>query len=483
MTVRAAPAGTTTAWRQRTAALAALVAILAGCNRGQELDAPAPAITEDVDSLPPLPPSTIEAPVTYDLAPVVAELERAVPRRLGDINERRPVPSNSRAHFAFAAEREPFRVALSGRTARMEATIHYMGRGWYNPPLAPEVSGSCGTDGERPRARVEVATSLSLTPAWQLRGRTAVGRVEPFSEEPRDQCKVTFLKVDVTDKVVGAARKALEDNRRVVDRKIAAVDLRSRFEEWWAALQRPIHLSDSLWLQLNPRAVHVDSIAGRGTMLVARIGLEASPRVLTGPRPEPGRSPLPPLGEHRGAEGFHVLAEGVLDYPVASGLVTRELKGRRVEYGGRSARIRDVKVYGIGGGRLAMAVTFSGDVAGRIYFVGTPRYDAARDELYVPDLDFDVASQNVLVNQLEWLKSVGLGDVLRERARWPTAGLIRRGTEELLKGLNREIAPGVRLSGVVSDTRVLGVHASRRALLVRAEVVGRARMDIRKPES
>lgn len=470
MTGRALPAG--------VAAVVA-VAVLAGCRGSQELDAPAPRITGDVDSLPPLPPSTIEAPITYDLSPVVAELERAVPRRLGDIDERHAVPSNSRVHFAFAAEREPFRVALSGRTARMEAIVHYMGRGWYNPPLAPEVSASCGTGGERPRARIEVATSLSLTPSWRLRGRTTVGRVEPYSDEPRDRCKVTFLKVDVTDRVVAAARSALEENRRVVDRKIAGVDLRSHFEEWWAALQRPIHLSDSLWLEINPTAVHVDSIAGRGTLLVARVGLEATPRIVTGPRPEPGARPLPPLGEHRAGEGFHVLAEGVLDYRAASRLLARELKGKRVAYGGRSARVRDVKVYGIGGGRVAMAVTFAGDVAGRIYFVGTPRYDAARDELYVPDLDFDVASQNALVDRLEWLKSVGLGDLLRERARWPAAGLIRMGVEELLKGLNREIAPGVRLSGVVSDTRVLGVHASRRAVLVRAEVVGRARLDIR----
>lgn len=80
---------------------------------------------------------------------------------------------------------------------------------------------------------------------------------------------------------------------------------------------------------------------------------------------------------------------------------------------------------------------------------------------------------------LEWLKHDVRG-FIRERARWPAGGLLTRAREQLLKGLNRELAPGVRLSGEVTGVRALGIHASTRAIVVRAAADGMARLDVRR---
>ena len=61
---------------RRQAPLAVLLAAL-GCGMGGTVDAPAPRAVADAvgDSLPVLPPSLVDAPITYDLTPAVANLQ------------------------------------------------------------------------------------------------------------------------------------------------------------------------------------------------------------------------------------------------------------------------------------------------------------------------------------------------------------------------------------------------------------------------
>jgi hypothetical protein len=168
---------------------APLWAGLLACGQFGSVDAPPPTpVTDDaIDSLPTLPLSLVDAPITYDIGPALATLESSVPTRLGDINVRRRSATNRRINTAFAAEREPFKVRFDGSTIRVGTVLEYQGRGWYDAALGADLHGSCGMGVERPRAVVEIATTLRMTPDWQLRGRSRVVRVAPFSADRRDQ--------------------------------------------------------------------------------------------------------------------------------------------------------------------------------------------------------------------------------------------------------------------------------------------------------
>ena len=445
------------------ATVAAAVLVLAACGRNSKVIAPEPALKPDVDTLPSLPRSMIEAPITYDLTPVLASLEAAVPKTFGNIAERKPHPTNKRVHFAFAAEREPFALRLDGDTVRMTAIINYSGRVWYNAPLLPEVSASCGADGVKPRARIELVTPLRLTPDWKLRSSTAVRVVEPVTRTERDQCEVTAINVDVTGRVIDAARKLLANNTQVVDAKVASLDIRSKFEEWWSIIQKPIRLTDTVWLAINPIDVHVGKAQGTRRTLQTGVTLTAEPRIIAGRKPEIVPRPLPrQIDQKQNNPGnFHVLLEGVLHYEVASKLLTEELRGEKVGKAGQSIEVRSVRMFGVGDGKIALQVDFDGDAKGRVYFLGTPVYDYAADRLYVPDLEYDVATANMLVRGLTWLKHDDLKQYLRGKARWPVGGLLKQAHEQLESALNRELAPGVRLSGAPAEITVIGVHAGK----------------------
>ena len=58
---------------------------------------------------------------------------------------------------------------------------------------------------------------------------------------------------------------------------------------------------------------------------------------------------------------------------------------------------------GVGDGRIAVGLAVHGSVRGVLYAVGHPAYDTATAELYMPDLEYDVGTRDLLTGTLAWL--------------------------------------------------------------------------------
>ncbi len=471
----------------------ALSLALAGAAACDRAPARAPAAADssmtdvEIAALPPLPASELDVPVAYDLAPAVAVLEAAVPRAFGDLEDMKQVPSRPNLSVAFSAARAPFGVRVRGPSATISTVVTYRARGKYTARFAPDVSASCGmrTD-SAPRLRVALTTSVRLDPDWSLHPRTRVSAVEPMSATPRDRCTVTIAKFDVTERVVAAVRGQLEGKAALVDARLARTDVKRRVENWWGLLQRPMRIRDSLWLEIRPSTVRLGELAAEDGALVAPLTLTAAPRIISGPRPTTPPTPLPPLAAaERGhgaddARGLRVHLEAALDYASAERAIAPKLVGRSFERGGQRVTVREATLRPTRGGRIALTVVMAGAMEGAVRFVGRPRFDSTAGELQVPDLDFDVASDNVLVRGFDWLKHEELRDTLRLRARWPAAGLLEQARGKLEQALNRDLGKGVRLAATVPDARVLDVHALPEGIVLRAEARGEASLRVNR---
>jgi hypothetical protein len=434
------------------------------------LDAPPPRLLADSQDVPlDVPASVVDALVTYNLATAVDSLEAAVPRTYGDITRRLPVASHPRASYAYALTRSPFTVHVAGQTVSISADVEYQGRVWYRTSLGPVLSAGCGTgDAPRPRVRATLVSSARLTPDWQLRTRTRVLRLEPYSGEPRDRCRLTVLRIDVTDRVIEATRQMLEQNLRKFDRAAARWPVRPRFLKLWEQLQRPIRLTEGIYLEIHPYAARLGEVGVVGDTAMARLRIVASPRVVADEQPARQR-PLPPLQTAGDVgNGARVVVEGACAYPVATQLLRRALVGRRLVRGLYHTSIRDVRLAGIGGGRVALGVTLSGHVRGTLYFTGTPSLDPVHHQVNVPDLDYDVGTAKMLVEGFGWLRGVNIREFLRERACLPDSAVIGRLQVLAQNGINRTLAPGVTLSGRIHDARGTRVSATKQEIRVRA---------------
>ncbi|AHG87619.1 Protein of unknown function DUF4403 [Gemmatirosa kalamazoonensis] len=468
-------------------ACAAASCLAAGCGRDRGKATPAQgtpgAADTFVDTIPELDPSLVEVPIRYELGPAIGALERAVPRTVGNLDDRRKVPGHDRLSYAFVAERTPFDVSVRGSTVTVSSVVTYHARGWLKPPIGPSLGGSCGIGGDAPRLRVTLTSTVKLAPDWTLRAHTQVPTVAPASDEPRDKCKMTVLNVDLTDRVVDAVQKLLDGKAALLDERIAKLDLKSRVEKWWAQLARPIKVGGNMWLQLRPEAVSVGSLRAGDGAVIAPVALAARPRLLSGPRPEsstvalPNFTPSGPKAAERGSS-LHLLLEAVLDYDQATRMLGRQLVGRTFTRSGHTVTVREARVFGARGGRVGLALRLAGDVDARLVLAGRPVYDHASGTLHVPDLDYAVADASLLVRGADQVGHDAFRDALRERAVFPVTALVDSARARAERAMNRELTKGVRLGAKVETGRALGVFAASDGLRVRAAAGGVLSLDI-----
>jgi hypothetical protein len=463
--------------RARAAALLGLVAValVLLSRRGATVLDPAPPVARS-DILPSeAAPSTISVPLALPLSVLVELLEDAVPRTHGTLDSLVAVPDRGRTSVEIALERGPFSVSMVDDVARMATTLRYRLRVSYDLPALPDPGGSCGFDGDRrPGLGVSIRSPVSLAGDWTLRTKAEVVDVRPATETAADRCEVSVVGLDVTDRVVEGARGFLVDHLDDIDRRAAGVDTRSRFEGWWRTLQEPIELGDSLWLAMGPETITRGRVTGTRDSLWVPLTLSARPRILLGPRPSLSLVSLPPLDSGAVEPRLDLLVDGRADYRAGSRFLTDRLAGTDLALTGFMLRMESLRVYGVGGGRLALEVRVSGDVRGTLYLTGSPTIDPAESRVSVPDLDFDVATEQAVFGIVPTLVALSLRDFLREQATWPVGPAVEFLAEWLLRGLNRDLSADLRVTGTVDSVGIVGVYPLREVLLVRMSARGSA---------
>lgn len=447
---------------------------------GRSFEAKPPAMVTGVavESLPPVPPSRLEIPVRYDLQPALEWLEETVPKTIGKIGDKLPVKGNDRLHIAYEIAREPFHVGFSGRTITISSVLHYQGRGWYDAPVLPEVSASCGTGDQQPRARLTLSITGRIDSTWRLRAKSTV-TAEPLTDTERDQCEVTVAHIDVTDKVLTAAAGALQKELGKVDRKLGAYPLRAQVQGVWTMMQNPLRLTDSLWLLINPVSLRFLPPTAMRDSLLWQAGLEANPRIIGGAKPAPSTNPLlPPDRSPAPTPSFLILSEGRLPYDVAEDILSKALKKTKIKVGNHKISIVHLKPAPLGDGRVSVALTVSGAANGTLYAVGHPQIDSA-GVLTMPDLTIDAGSTDALTGALAWLASGDrITEFLREAIKVNLAPTIEKARELAEKNLNRELAPGLTLHSTLTSAIPIGVWAAPDALVARVLVQGAGSIEI-----
>jgi hypothetical protein len=424
--------------------------------------------------------SRFQAPLAYDFTPILAIVERAVPKTFGSLDSVRQVGDDKRKHYAFVATRDTFTTFMRGGLAHLRTTISYRARGYYKPPIGPTIGAGCGNDKEQPQIEIELVTPLSLSRDWHLRSESRLAKLEPASDSAKDRCVVSILKYDVTGRVIDAAQKAISSHLPDIDSKIAKIDLTKRASGWWDLLNRPIRLRDDLWLQLQPHQFRLGAVTGSGHTLNVQAGLDAFPKIVTGSEPKTISRPLPTLAKDTAGGGFQIALDGIVDYATATKAVNDALRGKSVTQAKQTVTVKSVAVGPVSGGRLALSVMFTGDANGALRFIGTPQLDADHDHILVPDLDYDLQTNNDLINAFSRLRSDQFRELFREKAIVPIRPALEQGKSLLLAGLNRKIGGVMTISANVDSVAAIGVRVTRAGITVRAGAYGTASVAVKQ---
>jgi len=462
---------------------AAVAMTAASCNRDKRPPArenPADTAISTAEEVAMPVVSHFEAPLAYDFTPILAVVERAVPKSFGSLDSVRQVGDDKRKHYAFVATRDTFTTFMRGHLLHLKTTISYRGRGYYKPPIGPTIGAGCGNDQEQPQIEIELVTPVTLDRNWHLRSESRLEKLAPASDKPKDRCVVSILKYDVTTRVIDAARQAITSHLPDIDAKIAKIDLTQRAHGWWDLLNRPIRLRDGVWLELQPRQFRLGSVTGSVHTLTVQAGLDAFPKIVTGPEPKAVDRPLPTLAKDTAGAGFQIAVDGVVDFATATNAVNDALRGKSVTQAKQTVTVKSVTVGPLSGGRVALAVMFTGDANGALRFIGTPHLDAGHDHILVPDLDYDLQTNNDLINAFSRLRSDAFREMFREKATVPIGPALEQGKSLLVAGLNRTIGNVMTITAHVDSVAAIGLRVTRAGLTVRAGAYGTASVSVKQ---
>jgi ribosomal protein L37AE/L43A len=340
---------------------------------------PGPAPSRPIS---PQAPSNITLTVIFPLSDLEATVQREVPKRVAKTDGYEVEP-DGRFGMQYVVERDPIRLGMRGDTIRTAIRFRYAIRACHRTPagrgrVAMWPCASCGFGEPMREAVVLLDSKLQWDRGLFIRSATTAGAVEFY-----DRCRVTGLRVDVTDWRVRpfieaqVRNAASQIDARVrqsssVARELAAI---------WSSLQVPVEVAPRSWFVLAPQALRFGAIRGDATAARTVVTMVASPRVVIGERPGTARLPMPqPLLAAEGDPALHVPFAIELTFPEAAALIEQHLK-------------TSFTMTSADRGQIVLT-------SDRWRITGTPHVDPATKILSLPDLEYEVRGARSFADRL-----------------------------------------------------------------------------------
>ncbi len=433
----------------------------------------APDTVVDELPIPEQEESSINIPIKIDLRPYLAMTEKSLPKTFKDNFEQCDGVS-----YSYKFDRSPIEFKASGTELNFEVDGKYLLKINYCPEctalfndkgncIIPRVYASCGVGEPMRKVTVGYTTTFSITPDFKFKSNTTLKKFET-----PDACEITVFKYDATSLLRKEVTKVLKDLEDDIDKQIAGIDIRSSIEDAWKSLSDPLSMNGYGYLMLTPTSISLGKVRFDGKDALVDLHLTAKPQVLSAVPSDTKASVLPKLSSHKNSDGFDISLDIISNYDSLSAIFTREIKGQKVMIKNNEVIFEQVKVYGANKSQLNIEVSFSGKKKGVLYLTGTPTFDAEKQIISFPDLQFDLRTKSALLKSAKWLFSDKITEMMRASSTFDLKPQMEEMKKMLEEQLNTSIAEGVKLKASVQSLLLTGIYPARDQLILRVSSKG-----------
>jgi hypothetical protein len=452
--------------------LLAALATLASSACASHFEVPEPAFAPPA-AVPPMEPATIRIPVSIAMSSIRERIDSIFPAA-DSLDRAQCSAVGGLVCHQYVYRRDTLDLKMINDRITLYTQLRFRAR--VGLPGGIGVA-SCGYEPETMRrADMRLATNLYWRNDWRLASRASV-----IAPNILDPCRVTMLRVDATPIVKRMLDEQSARIRQQFDSIIPAVaDLRPVADSLWRTLQHPIAMdsTSTIWLTMTPDRVSLAPLEGTGQAVTTALIVTAHPRIVVGSMPTAEVKPLPTLTLANGDGGIHLPLEIELPFSDLSKRATAALAG---EVAGQGITVKEVTVWGVSDSAV-VRVDLAGKITGAVFLLGRIGYDPASRSVLIGDLNYTIASASKMTS----IKAaLGAGRIRRALEAATGHGKYAIGDQvDMLKTelgieLNRELAPGVMMSGYVKDARIDRLYAKSDAFVLRVVLDAEARVDVK----
>ena len=456
-------------------ALALLVIFLTCCSK--KIIPDKPFLSQTNFRLDSLPESELSVPVQINLKPFYKLAEESVDTVFTSPNWPEDwVAIDCANRYKYSFRRGPLTFSAIGQSLNMGFTGYYKIIGSTrvcigNTVVTPWTPACrCGFDEGERRVKVNFTNSVSILPDYKI--KINIKRPEP---EPLDKCTVCFFGTDITGLVMDGLKKELDLSKKAIEDSFGLVDIKSQVQQLWNRLTPSYNILGLGWLQINPQRIKLNNLSARNDSLQIILGLTARP-VIRFEKPMDYKTLVPDMDNTPAKPGFNIFMDAVLNYDSLSQILNAKIKGQQFEFkkGGvnKTVIINDCRIYGSGNEKMIIKMSFSGTNSGIAYFTGKPAYNEKEKILEIKDIDFDVKTKNLLLNNADWMFSRRITNEIASRTRFDLSKYIDTVKILINTQFNREWLKGIKTTGTLNDIKIAGIYPLSEHLVIRSNASG-----------
>ncbi len=283
--------------------------------------------------------------------------------------------------------------------------------------------------------RLVVETTVDIGADWKLNPKTKFISFEWLSD-----VKTLGGLIDIKKIVERRMHRRMPEVLATLDGTIRnSVHLDRVIGRVWRNIQKPIKINRKeqlIWLKINPIQFEMGTISTDSGNLLIQGRLSATTETLLGDNPVYTiDSVLPPLVKRASLPDstyFYLISE--ISYTDINEVVGRKLVGKEFTISGHTLKVKSAEISGCVPD-LVLHIRVEGDVAGDIYFQGTPRFEQDSQTIIIENFDFEVKTEEALLASADWLMHSTFKEQMKDALSLPLAEKIVKIPDLIMEGI------------------------------------------------
>ena len=454
---------------------------ISSCKLHSEL----PTIIAEEIPVPELESSIIQIPVEVNLQPIINYANSKTDKII-----RNPEYPNFTTFEGVEGPRASYDVtrdaltgSMQGNLFKVESTAAYGIAGDYCSEIVwgkcihPRIPFSCGTNGEEKRkVKIGFSSKVEITSSYGLKTQTVVSEVTPI-----DPCKMTFLKIDMTNKIMEAMRPSLNDCAKFIDEQSKSTSFKSIAQDAWKQLWTPIEIDGYGFLSINPNEISVSQLNGIGQLLKFNIGLRANPK-FTITKDSTLKAPaLPALKTNSKSN-----SEFVFNMPIISSYtdLTNHLKKNfnektfKSEDGKQTILIHNLAISGKGNSTIVLEMNCDLKLGikkfkdATLIFTMKPFYDNKNQMLELHDVQLQSDKKHLLLQAGTELFQKTIAQKIQQFGKTDFKPILESNKKSISDQLHKQLDKNTLLNGQVNQLKILGIYPKENNLIIHTQAIG-----------
>lgn len=415
--------------------------------------------------LPPLPESNINIPIKVAMAPFLQKAAVLVPKEVTSDGWPQYLQTSCDFHYKYRFVPGGFTFTCVNNQVQVKLSGTYQVAGekcicTFGKQTSPWIGGNCGF-GKEPMRKTDIFISsvLQFQPNYTVRAKTTAQKAAAL-----EKCTVSMFNLDITQQVMDSIKSSTNAFCYSMDSIVNGLDFSSTTRLLAERINKKIPLDKYGYLKINPSAVKMSKMNSNQDTLQATLGIYCFPELHSDSTNNYTASFLPPLQAAELPAGITVYTNARYDYPFINTVINQLVKDTAFEVEGKKVIVKNVRLNGADDGKVEIMVDFEGDKKGSLYLTGTPRLDTASQVIVIPDLDYSLKSNDLVLNLGKTFFSNKILRALREKATISIASLVEQNRKSIDAQLNKKIMDGVFSAGTFKDIRVLSLVVGKDVL-------------------